>query len=69
MAAERDVVELLKEIRDLVQVLVVRQTLGSGGPMVDLTNTSERHCRSWSMLAHREPLRIEEQSDDSPFVQ
>ncbi|MGH7233495.1 MAG: hypothetical protein ACREJU_19355 [Nitrospiraceae bacterium] len=68
MAADRDIVDLLKEIRDLMQVLVVRQGIASGSPLVDLTNTSERHGRSWSLLAHREPLQLEEESGDSPLM-
>jgi hypothetical protein len=66
MNADREIVELLRDVRDLIQVLVMRDR---GGPMVDLTNESERHSRSWSLLAHRESLQLEEESDDSPLGQ
>ena len=49
MNAEREMIALLREIRDLVQILLVREQL----PDLLQHPPAERNSRSWSVSAHR----------------
>ncbi|MBD0305217.1 MAG: hypothetical protein ICV76_01520 [Nitrospiraceae bacterium] len=63
MNTDKHMVTLLQEIRDLIQVLVVREHLDPSA--LDLSGLSERHSRSWSLLAHREASDLEDESGHS----
>lgn len=56
MNAEREMIALLREIRDLVQILLVREQL----PDLLQHPPSERHSRSWSVSGHRSHEREDE---------
>jgi hypothetical protein len=64
MSADKEITALLKDIRDLVQVLVMR---GSGvPPLLGNFDASERNSRSWSLSAHRNHPKKSDESDDAP---
>ena len=65
MNTYKHIVTLLQESRDLIQVLVVREHLDPSA--FDLSALSERHSRSWSLLAHREAAEVRRKSGDSNF--
>jgi hypothetical protein len=46
---EHETLTLLREIRDLVQLLVIRQT-SAAESLEQLTATSSRHSCSWSSI-------------------
>jgi hypothetical protein len=56
MNAEREMIALLREIRDLVQILLVREQL----PDLLQHPPAERNSRSWSVSAHRSHEREDE---------
>lgn len=62
MHTDKEVVSLLRDIRDLIQVLVVRDNLNAAS--LDLSDAPERHSRSWSLMAHRNAAHPEDESDD-----
>lgn len=59
MKAEKEIVALLREIRDFVQILVVREQLAS----LDSEPPSQRNGRSWLLWGHRTHPRSNNQSD------
>ena len=63
MNADKHIVTLLQDIRDLVQVLVMREHIDPA--TLDISSLRERHGRSWSLLAHREDSHQTDESDDS----
>jgi len=56
MNAEKEMIALLREIRDLVQILLVREQL----PDLLQHPPAERNSRSWSVSAHRSHEREDE---------
>jgi len=56
MNAEREMITLLREIRDLVQILLVKEQL----PDLLQHPPVERNSRSWSLSAHRSHERHDE---------
>jgi hypothetical protein len=56
MKAEREMITLLREIRDLVQILLVKEQL----PDLLQHPPVERNSRSWSLSGHRSHERRDE---------
>ena len=65
MSAEKKIVALLHDIRDLMQVLILREHPEDLTP--ELSGLSERNSRSWSLLAHREPFHVDDDADSEAF--
>lgn len=63
MKAEKEIVALLREIRDFVQILVVREHLA---PSLDPEPTIQRNGRSWLLWGHRTHPRNNNQADETP---
>jgi len=62
MSPEKEMVTLLREIRDYVQMLVAREhfsPLAGDGPQ-------ERNVRSWLLWGHRTHPRTSSLPDDTP---
>lgn len=61
MKAEKEIVALLREIRDFVQILVVREHLA---PSLDPAPPIQRNGRSWLLWGHRTHPRNTNQADE-----
>lgn len=61
MSAEKEMVALLREIRDYVQILVAREHFSSLAEGV----AQERNARSWLLCGHRTHPRINPLRDDT----
>ncbi len=62
MKSEKEIVALLREIRDFVQILVVREQLsGSLEPAPPV----QRNSRSWLLWGHRTHPRHYNQTDET----
>jgi hypothetical protein len=61
MKAEKEIVTLLREIRDFVQILVVREQLH---PLAQEPSV-QRNSRSWILWGHRTHPRKRTQADDT----
>ena len=62
MNAEREMIALLREIRDLVQILLVKEQL----PDLLQQPPIERNIRSWSLSAHRSQERHDKMEPREP---
>lgn len=51
MNADKEIVALLRDIRDLVQVIAMK--VGMNVSLEDAPQAPERNSRSWSLSAHR----------------
>jgi hypothetical protein len=64
MRGENEVAALLREIRDLIQVLVLRdQTLLDS---LSMTEAPERHSHSWFFSAHKTHAQKPGESAEAP---
>ena len=62
MKSEKEIVALLREIRDFVQILVVRENLAAS---LDPELPKQRNGRSWFLWGHRTHLRNNNEADDT----
>lgn len=65
MKAEKEIVALLREIRDFVQILVVREQL----PALNPASPIQRNGHTWSLWGHRTHPRKRTQADDATSTQ
>lgn len=63
MKSEKEIVALLREIRDFVQLLVLRE---HAAPFLDSNLPIQRNSRSWSLCGHRTHPRYNDQADETP---
>lgn len=63
MKSEKEIVALLREIRDFVQILVVRENLAAS---LDSDPPVHRNGRSWLLWGHRTHPRKNNQADETP---
>lgn len=62
MKSEKEIVALLREIRDFVQILVVRQ---QSSMSLDSAPPIQRNGRSWFLWGHRTHPRRDNQADET----
>jgi hypothetical protein len=62
MKSEKEIVALLREIRDFVQILVVREQLSTS---LDSDPPVQRNGRSWLLWGHRTHPRHNNQADET----
>lgn len=62
MKSEKEIVELLREIRDFVQILVLREHVG---PSLDSLPPIQRNGRSWLLWGHRTHPRHNNQTGET----
>jgi hypothetical protein len=62
MKAENEIVALLREIRDFVQILVVREQLSTS---LDSDPPVQRNGRSWFLWGHRTHPRNNNQAGET----
>lgn len=62
MKSEKEIVALLREIRDFVQILVVREQLRTS---LDPEPPLQRNGRSWLLWGHRTHPRDNNQADET----
>ncbi len=62
MKSEKEIVALLREIRDFVQILVVREHLSTA---LDSDPPVQRNGRSWLLWGHRTHPRHNSQADET----
>ena len=63
MKSEKEIVALLREIRDCVKILVLREL---AAPSLDSAPPIQRNGRSWSLWGHRTHPRHNNQADETP---
>jgi hypothetical protein len=63
MKSEKEIVALLREIRDFVQILVVRENLAAS---LDSDPPVHRNGRSWLLWGHRTHPHKNNQADETP---
>jgi hypothetical protein len=61
MKAEKEILDLLREIRDFVQILAIRDQLT---PLME-EPVAQRNCRSWFLCGHRTHPRKHHPTDGS----
>lgn len=61
MKSEKEIVALLREIRDFVQILVIREQLAS----LDSDLPIQRNARSWLLWGHRTHPRNNNQANET----
>jgi len=62
MKSEKEIVSLLREIRDFVQILVLRE---HAAPSLDSAPPLQRNGRSWYLWGHRTHPRHDNQADET----
>ncbi len=62
MKSEKEIVALLREIRDFVQILVVQEQLSTS---LDSDPPVQRNGRSWLLWGHRTHPRHNNQTDET----
>lgn len=62
MKSEKEIVALLREIRDFVQILVLREHVG---PSLDSLPPIQRNGRSWLLWGHRTHPRHNNQTGET----
>jgi hypothetical protein len=62
MKSEKEIVALLREIRDFVQILVMREQLTRP---LDSVSPIQRHGRNWLLWGHRTHPRHHSQDDET----
>lgn len=63
MKSEKEIVALLREIRDFVQILVLRE---HAVPSLDSAPPIQRNGHSWLLWGHRTHPRHNNQADEAP---
>ena len=61
MKSEKEIVALLREIRDFVQILVLRE---HAAPFLDSIHPIQRNGRNWLLWGHRTHPRHDNQADE-----
>jgi len=62
MKSEKEIVALLREIRDFVQILVIRE---QGAVSLDSESPTPRNGRNWLLWGHRTHPRHDNQTDET----
>jgi hypothetical protein len=62
MKSEKEIVALLREIRDFVQILVLREQLTTS---LDSAPPVQRHGRNWLLWGHRTHPRHNTEDDET----
>lgn len=61
MKAEKEILDLLREIRDFVQILAIRDHLN---PLIEEPDVAPRNSHHWHMWGHRTHPRKHHPTDD-----
>lgn len=62
MNSEKEILALLREIRDCVQILALREDTA---PSLDAVSPIQRNSRSWSLWGHRTHPRYNNPADET----